>query len=184
MLGKESKVSTERSSQRRWEQVFWPLRNWVVMINRNTCTSVLCISSYHDADLQIETMYSLKRDFSHTFKEGMQTHLVASAIAGFCCSAASNPVDVIKVSRSACYLCLERTWYEMWTTRRFELCLTRLANTRTHSNVPLSSSKTKVSSPSWILASDPKLTWSALFQVLEHSTKVSQCVSSAYGRIV
>jgi hypothetical protein len=39
----------------------------------------------------------LKTDFPSTFKEGFQTHLVASAIAGFCCSAASNPVDVIKV---------------------------------------------------------------------------------------
>ncbi|GAA5854756.1 hypothetical protein JCM8547_004060 [Rhodosporidiobolus lusitaniae] len=39
----------------------------------------------------------LKRDFPTTFREGFQTHLVASAIAGFVCSAASNPVDVIKV---------------------------------------------------------------------------------------
>ncbi|GAA6063156.1 hypothetical protein JCM10212_006314 [Sporobolomyces blumeae] len=44
-----------------------------------------------------QTKTILKRDFSSTFKEGMQTHLVASAVAGFCCSAASNPVDVIKV---------------------------------------------------------------------------------------
>ncbi|GAA6003555.1 hypothetical protein JCM10207_000387 [Rhodosporidiobolus poonsookiae] len=41
--------------------------------------------------------HMLKRDFPGTFKEGFQTHLFASAIAGFCCSAASNPVDVIKV---------------------------------------------------------------------------------------
>ncbi|GAA5895126.1 uncharacterized protein JCM6883_002327 [Sporobolomyces salmoneus] len=44
-----------------------------------------------------QSKYILKRDFSNTFKEGMQTHLVASAIAGFCCSATSNPVDVVKV---------------------------------------------------------------------------------------
>ncbi|GAA5974887.1 hypothetical protein JCM11641_008412 [Rhodosporidiobolus odoratus] len=44
---------------------------------------------------QFKTM--LKRDFPSAFQEGFRTHLAASAIAGFCCSAASNPVDVIKV---------------------------------------------------------------------------------------
>lgn len=39
----------------------------------------------------------LKRDFPQHFHEGIRTHLVASGIAGFCCSAASNPIDVIKV---------------------------------------------------------------------------------------
>ncbi|GAA5844394.1 hypothetical protein JCM11251_007596 [Rhodosporidiobolus azoricus] len=44
-----------------------------------------------------QVKHMLKRDFPATFNEGFRTHLVASAIAGFCCSAASNPVDVIKV---------------------------------------------------------------------------------------
>ncbi|BGP37543.1 hypothetical protein JCM10450v2_001458 [Rhodotorula kratochvilovae] len=39
----------------------------------------------------------LKKDFPQHFQEGIRTHLVASGIAGFCCSAASNPVDVVKV---------------------------------------------------------------------------------------
>ncbi|BGO89255.1 hypothetical protein NBRC10512_003929 [Rhodotorula toruloides] len=39
----------------------------------------------------------LKTDFPNTFEEGLTTHLIASGIAGFCCSAASNPVDVLKV---------------------------------------------------------------------------------------
>jgi len=39
----------------------------------------------------------LKKDFPHVFREGFVTHLAASGIAGFACSAASNPVDVIKV---------------------------------------------------------------------------------------
>ncbi|GAA5913436.1 hypothetical protein JCM5296_003632 [Sporobolomyces johnsonii] len=43
------------------------------------------------------TKHVLKTDFPNTFREGMPTHLVASAIAGFCCSAASNPIDVVKV---------------------------------------------------------------------------------------
>lgn len=42
-------------------------------------------------------MRRLKRDFPQHFHEGIRTHLVASGIAGFCCSAASNPIDVIKV---------------------------------------------------------------------------------------
>ncbi|GEM09013.1 mitochondrial carrier protein [Rhodotorula toruloides] len=39
----------------------------------------------------------LKTDFPNSFEEGLTTHLIASGIAGFCCSAASNPVDVLKV---------------------------------------------------------------------------------------
>ncbi|GAA6033287.1 hypothetical protein JCM8097_006670 [Rhodosporidiobolus ruineniae] len=41
--------------------------------------------------------HMLKRDFPAYFTEGFRTHLAASAVAGFCCSVASNPVDVIKV---------------------------------------------------------------------------------------
>ncbi|BGP18780.1 hypothetical protein JCM10213v2_006860 [Rhodosporidiobolus nylandii] len=44
-----------------------------------------------------QTKHLLKNNFPGTFKEGFQTHLIASAIAGFCCSVVSNPVDVIKV---------------------------------------------------------------------------------------
>ncbi|KAM0750705.1 mitochondrial carrier [Meredithblackwellia eburnea MCA 4105] len=36
-------------------------------------------------------------DFPSIFSEGLPTHLAASGIAGFVCSAASSPVDVIKV---------------------------------------------------------------------------------------
>ncbi|GJN88142.1 hypothetical protein Rhopal_001098-T1 [Rhodotorula paludigena] len=41
--------------------------------------------------------HTLKKDFPGTFNEGIRTHVAASGIAGFCCSAASNPIDVIKV---------------------------------------------------------------------------------------
>ncbi|GAA5910095.1 hypothetical protein JCM6882_006514 [Rhodosporidiobolus microsporus] len=44
-----------------------------------------------------QVKHMLKRDLPSHFHEGFRTHLAASAIAGFCCSAASNPVDVIKV---------------------------------------------------------------------------------------
>ncbi|KAI5481381.1 hypothetical protein MNV49_005003 [Pseudohyphozyma bogoriensis] len=39
----------------------------------------------------------LMYDFPGVFREGFGTHLAASGIAGFACSAASSPVDVIKV---------------------------------------------------------------------------------------
>lgn len=42
----------------------------------------------------------LMNDFPGTFREGLPTHLAASGFAGFCCSATSNPIDVVKASCS------------------------------------------------------------------------------------
>ncbi|BGP53618.1 hypothetical protein JCM8202v2_001185 [Rhodotorula sphaerocarpa] len=41
--------------------------------------------------------HTLMNDFPGTFREGLPTHLAASGFAGFCCSATSNPIDVVKV---------------------------------------------------------------------------------------
>ena len=41
---------------------------------------------------------SLINVYPGTFQEGLPTHLAASGFAGFCCSATSNPIDVVKVS--------------------------------------------------------------------------------------
>ncbi|POY72932.1 hypothetical protein BMF94_4008 [Rhodotorula taiwanensis] len=41
--------------------------------------------------------HTLINDFPGTFREGLPTHLAASGFAGFCCSATSNPIDVVKV---------------------------------------------------------------------------------------
>ena len=40
-------------------------------------------------------------DFPTIFSEGFGTHLLASTIAGFCCSAVSAPIDTIKVCHFA-----------------------------------------------------------------------------------
>lgn len=42
--------------------------------------------------------HTLMDDFPNVFAEGFSTHFAASGIAGFACSAASSPVDVVKVS--------------------------------------------------------------------------------------
>ena len=40
---------------------------------------------------------SLINVYPGTFSEGLPTHLAASGFAGLCCSATSNPIDVVKV---------------------------------------------------------------------------------------
>lgn len=47
-----------------------------------------------------QAKHSLMDDFPGIFQEGFSTHFAASGIAGFACSAASSPVDVVKVSET------------------------------------------------------------------------------------
>lgn len=73
------------------------------MTMRNMCASlVLLLLVIEWADAKWIGRRSLKTDFPNTFEEGLTTHLIASGIAGFCCSAASNPVDVLKVRLFPC----------------------------------------------------------------------------------
>lgn len=94
-----SRGSIARSCRRRFARASSRPRSWEPTTTSSTCASALSpLPALYPAPLTAPSpRRSLKRDFPQHFHEGIRTHLVASGIAGFCCSAASNPIDVIKV---------------------------------------------------------------------------------------
>lgn len=59
---------------------------------KGLCVSISsCLPAPHFLTVRTVQIDRLKTDFPNAFEEGLPTHLVASGIAGFVCSAASNP---------------------------------------------------------------------------------------------